>query len=214
MSIDVDYTVCLQVLVQIMSKAAMQANNYVVKNQEIQHAFCQLLNTIQNDKGVGDASRMLEEALNESEHAATTAIDRLVDRLQKSKKKDLLIQKTMEAQGVLTMPHEDVTLDLVEERLKLFHQFLLQAKRDGDVPFLVTVARSADDGFTPMDHVEQLQVRILKHVHSYVCGCQKNNRDDHDWTHPQHNDIHDGEGSCCMELVFDYGQWDGSTLYG
>ena len=37
--IDVDYTVCLQELVQSMNKEAIESKIYVQKSQEIQNAF-------------------------------------------------------------------------------------------------------------------------------------------------------------------------------
>jgi UPF0489 domain len=204
-SIDVDYTIYLQELVQIMTKKAIESKIYVQESQEIQNAFVNLVRTIHNNGNVGNASQNLERALGGTALAAAV-ISEVVAQLSNSKNRELLIQKTMEALGVLAIPHEDVATELVDERLKLLDAYLQTlCQRPGIAPFLVTIARSSNDGFTPMNHVEQLQAHVLQHVHSFVCGCQCN----HDWSNPQQIT---GE-SCHLKLVFDYGQWEGSTLY-
>jgi hypothetical protein len=205
-SIDVEYTVFLQDLVQIMTNVANQATDYVQKSREIQDSFCHLLSTIANGNAIGDVTRNMENSLNESV-IAVVAIHKFVTHLANAKFKQLLIQKSMEAWGVLTIPHEVVTATLGDERLNLLDIYLrsITCMSVGNPPFLVTIARSANDGFTPMDHVEQLQVKILKKVHSLLCGCVTNM----DWSDPQY---FTGNESCRVNLIFDYGQWEGSTL--
>jgi hypothetical protein len=204
-SIDVDYTLYLQELVQIMNQKAIESKIYEQDSQEIQTAFSNLLSTIHINEMVGYASQNLEMALGGTTLAAT-AIRKVVAQLSNSKNRELLIEKTMEAQGVLAIPHEDVSTELVDERLRLLDAYLqTHCQRPDIAPFLVTIARSSNDGFTPMDHVEQLQARVLQQVHRFVCGCQCTP----DWSNPQQIT----EESCRMKLVFDYGEWEGSALH-
>jgi len=109
---------------------------------------------------------------------------------------------------------------------------------DNDVPpMLVTVARSADDGFTPRHLVEDLQRQVLQAIHDRWCGCaqpqlqpplplpgstqqqpQEEEEEDHndndqgDNPDDDETNAHSSSHTCRLHVVFDYGPWEGSTL--
>lgn len=64
-----------------------------------------------------------------------------------------------------------------------------------DVPMLITMARSTDDGYTPNSIVEPLQEMVLDEIHSIYCGCACRNGKD-----------------CKLNVVLDYGEFEGSSL--
>ena len=85
---------------------------------------------------------------------------------------------TMEALPNLCMPHDRMkSLEQVEESIQLrveaMHSTLQQTQKD---PFMITIARSTLDGFTPMSVVEKLQDDILARVHNVYCGCNVLNK--------------------------------------
>lgn len=199
-SIDLNYTIYLQQVVQLMTNATTQTKNYAERHQKIKDAFCTLLKSIANEDTVDDALRDLQVTF-DNELQSSITIAKFVEHLMKSDKKDVLVQKTLEAQDVLAIPHEQITDTLVQERLALLDTFLQSIKRS-DAPFLVTIARSAIDGFTPINQVEQLQSKVVQQVHGFVCGCQGTLFD------PEQVPV-----DCRMKVVLDYGQNEGSTLY-
>jgi len=115
--------------------------------------------------------------------------------------------------------------DVLGARIKEFRTELLQylaerqncgSGRRQERPFLVTVARSVDDGYTAPEAVERLQREVLDIVHEAFCGC----------CHTQENCIKDdgaeagksvkalslmGGAGCKCELLRDYGEWEGLT---
>ena len=93
----------------------------------------------------------------------------------------------------ITMPHEhEFSVDLQ----------VLEASLDNlpDFPMLISIARSANDGFTPHYLVEDLQRQVLERLHRRFCGtCECAS-------------VSNIVGSCQLGVVFDYGEWEGSTL--
>ena len=199
-SIDMDYSIYLQQVVQLMTNVTTQTNEYIERYQKLKDDFCNLLKSIVNGDTDCDALRALQFTLDDGLQSFSI-VARFVEHLMKSDKKDLLVQRTLEAHDVLAIPHEHITEILVQERLALLDTFLQSNKRS-DAPFLVTIARSAIDGFTPTDHVEQLQLNIVQQVHDFVCGCQG-----------ILSDPEQVPGDCRMKLILDYGQHEGSALY-
>ena len=65
-----------------------------------------------------------------------------------------------------------------------------------DEPMLITIARSADDGYTPEAIVEPLQKIVLDEIHSVYCGCGR-------WQNSE---------ECKLNIIFDYGESEGATL--
>jgi UPF0489 domain len=106
---------------------------------------------------------------------------------------------------------------------------------DNDEPFLVTIARSGQDGFTPPDIVESLQDGVLEAVHDLYCDCGgKPKTPAATRPSPSSNGMHgppvalpsktnaptsdpspscgNSKTNCRVKIVFDYGCWEGSTL--
>jgi len=135
----------------------------------------------------------------------------------------------VEALPNLTMPHDSShcqqaaatameaiqpSLQAVRDRIWYEQQ---QRKRQGPQgpptdPFLITICRSSLDGFTPASVVEDLQTSVLQMIHDLYCGCGC------PLTAPfQPEDrairVDTGGGSSCrINLVFDYGPWEGSEF--
>lgn len=96
------------------------------------------------------------------------------------------------------------------------------AQRLRQPPAFITVARSSNDGFTPPSIVEELQQTVLECIHTTYCGCNSfaqtlesclaNNGDTtgKSWLEEDDNSQ---ERQCALHVVFDYGEWEGSTLY-
>lgn len=110
------------------------------------------------------------------------------------------IKPVMEAIPFWNMPHEVVSSSTIRrttifESIRRLEQTLMKVlpRDSNNPPFLVTIARSAKDGFTPSHIVEELQEKILEMLHRVYCG--KN-----------------CESNCALRVTKDYGEWEGSTL--
>jgi hypothetical protein len=113
----------------------------------------------------------------------------------------------VEALPNLTMPHDShqaVTMEAILPSVQVAqHEIeLRQHEQAGTNPFIITIARSSVDGFTPECVVEELQAKVLTIIHTMYCNCQQgapltpNGQTD----------------SCRMNLLFDYGEWEGSSF--
>jgi UPF0489 domain len=130
---------------------------------------------------------------------------------------DYLIQMAVEAIPHAMMPHtflaESDFNDTIEQRILCFRQKI--AASSYPEPFLITVARSAEDGFTPEELVDELQVLVLHEIHTRYCGC-----DNILVKLPTKLSKLDGEqatqisstADCRLQLIFDYGAWEGFTV--
>ena len=77
-----------------------------------------------------------------------------------------------------------------------------------DDPLLVTIARSTVDGFTPAETVDCVQKEVIGAIHNRFCPCGKYP------TVPGSINADPCIGKeCRVELIYDYGEWEGSTLY-
>lgn len=75
-------------------------------------------------------------------------------------------------------------------------------------PFLITICRSTEDGYTPSFLVEQLQCTLLDELHKVYCGC-----DNFDPLNPTPIDDGTSRCECKLNILFDYGEFEGSTFY-
>ncbi|GFH54845.1 hypothetical protein CTEN210_11321 [Chaetoceros tenuissimus] len=90
--------------------------------------------------------------------------------------------------------------ELILEKVEIFGQtlrykqsFICKSLGLNDVPMLVTIARSAEDGYCPKHVVEYLQEAVIDEIHSIYC--------------------HDNcETKCNIRVTKDYGQYEGSTM--
>jgi len=167
-----------------------------------------------------------------------------------------LIQLAIEAIPNVSMPHDpafsaaakegllpdDVLYALERVRLELTKEETIVSKHNdlspnrpygykNDPPFMVTVCRSADDGFTPVAMVDELQTRILSMVHDCYCSC-KTMDNSSSFSQPtttckgsnvtkdvataasklQDHEAALTSSACRLKIVFDYGQWEGSSI--
>lgn len=106
-----------------------------------------------------------------------------VDKIH-SRRSDELTAMTIEALPHILMPHnaELPSFEELRHRIELVVQDIQRYKTP---PFLVTIARSADDGFCPLSLVEQVQDYLLEQLRAHY-------------------------GS--LKVVRDYGEWEGSSL--
>jgi hypothetical protein len=113
--------------------------------------------------------------------------------LKKADNSDHLIQMTLEALPHMDMPHEHKlpSFPEIQKRIQEVMAELQQYK--SRPPFLVTIARSTNDGFCPASLVEQIEEDLLQRLHEHYCGCN-------------------GKICCTLRVVKDYGNWEGSTF--
>ncbi|KAG7343155.1 UPF0489 domain containing protein [Nitzschia inconspicua] len=148
---------------------------------------------------------------NNTVHACT-----LIEALLESVKDDETLRSMiLDAIPNWNMPHspESVLPENLEESLRLVEQAVkLRAREYNSNPFLITVARSTDDGFTPNHVVDFLQSKILFILHNTFCK-EKHYQEciTKEIGDKQENDqCH----SCCdLHIVRDHGSWEGCTIY-
>jgi hypothetical protein len=90
--------------------------------------------------------------------------------------------------------------ELILEKVEIFGQtlrykqsFICKSLGLNDTPMLVTIARSAEDGYCPKQVVEYLQEAVIEEIHSIYC----------------HGDC---ETKCNIRVTKDYGHYEGSTM--
>lgn len=122
--------------------------------------------------------------------------------------REKLIRMAVEAIPNLTMPHsavgdDDSDRDSIDGRLTHLRREI--RRRCTADPFIITVARSTDDGFTPAAVAHELQETVLRDIHHRFCGCPTPNIS-----------MLAGPGvaggACRLDVIFDYGRWEGSTI--
>jgi len=107
--------------------------------------------------------------------------------------------------------------ECINKSLQRLKETLIQMSRtddhEGGVPFFVTIARSAQDGFTPASVVEDLQEKVLQTVHDCYCHCSsfspstRTNNESIDAV-----PVLEARPDCQIRVILDYGQWEGSSL--
>jgi hypothetical protein len=113
----------------------------------------------------------------------------------------------VEALPNLTMPHDShqaVTMEAIVPSIQIAQKEieLHQQEAGTNKPFIVTIARSSVDGFTPECVVEELQAKVLSMIHTMYCNCQQ----------PPPLTPRGQTDNCRLNLVFDYGEWEGSSF--
>lgn len=105
----------------------------------------------------------------------------------------------LEALPNLAMPHSgQISVDSITNLLKDMVQSITKYDEE---PFMITIARSSDDGFTPKNLVVALQESLLTELHSVYCSCPSGP------LYPA-----DKETNCRLCVTFDFGPWEGSTI--
>jgi hypothetical protein len=129
----------------------------------------------------------------DSTETAEVLIQALIDSKPESAK---LICLAVEALPYWNMPH-DVSSASPSHIAESIRQVEDELQRHESLPFLITVARSTNDGFTPITVVEDLQNQVLVMLQNVYCKCEVSSS---------------GADCSCLEIVRDYGEWEGSTL--
>lgn len=79
-------------------------------------------------------------------------------------------------------------------------------------PFIITIARSTDDGFTPSTIVEELQAAVLSEVQGIYCDCGRKDFGIH-MNEDSREELGIAESNiCAFVAIFDYGILEGSTF--
>jgi UPF0489 domain len=78
-------------------------------------------------------------------------------------------------------------------------------------PFIITIARSALDGFTPSHVVDELQNDVIQFLHTIYCRCPRF-AGDLFRVDKQQNPTVGTWGQCRLQIVFDYGIDEGSVF--
>jgi hypothetical protein len=128
----------------------------------------------------------------ESLERATTLVEELKDLVKNNEKALSLV---LEALPYWNMPHavSSVDADRITESIRRVEKALQQYHTQ---PFIISIARSSDDGFTPATMVEDIQERVIQMLHRVFCGSTNCS----------------SSSSCCFQVTRDYGQWEGSTI--
>jgi hypothetical protein len=138
--------------------------------------------------------------------------DRLITNLATKIRHDrALLAMVVEAVPNWSMPHmsseEATSFDHIDESLRLVKEDLRRRRRKAP-PFLITVARSSLDGFTPPAVVEYLQTNLLQALRGTFCGTdcpEEGSSIQGDCTTGKLNEH-------SLQVVRDYGEWEGSTI--
>jgi hypothetical protein len=113
-----------------------------------------------------------------------------------------------------SMPHDvaSSSFELMNTSLELVKEDLRKRQsRHSQLPLLVTIARSSDDGFTPLAVVEYLQTRVLSILHDAFCT--NNTNIDMGITTKTEQEVECSCKKCCLlQIVRDYGEFEGSTI--
>jgi len=147
-------------------------------------------------------------------------LEDLVDSLRRFRRRSVekevgkFLDDAVQALPYLLLPHHRChadgshASDELREQLDRIRELLVSIRDDNSSselgrPFMVTIARSSREGFTPPWLVEELQEKVLELLHQCYCnncgygGNACAGRD---------------SGSCCLNVVFDYGEWEGSVI--
>jgi hypothetical protein len=157
-------------------------------------------------------SEQLEKYFDDPVH-----IRKSIEALLKTIKEDTLLQSwVLEAIPNWSMPHapESLSLQHLQESLRLVQQSIMQRATEFNVaPFLVTVARSTDDGFTPKDVVEFLQTELLAILHRTFCKeCRECANHVGEVADEQRSKTRK-DRVCQIQIIRDYGIWEESTIF-
>ena len=139
------------------------------------------------------------------EHLLTAVLTSLRTSVAADRTK--LATLAVEALPNLTMPHDShqaVSMEAILPSIQVAQNEieLRQHEAGTNNPFIITIARSSVDGFTPECVVEELQAKVLTMIHTMYCNCK----------HGAPLSPQGQTDGCRMNLVFDYGEWEGSSF--
>jgi hypothetical protein len=173
--------------------------------------FHATLRRVLQEKGGSDSIHQLARFYT-SELEGRILAEKLLQSLSANQESSTLTTMAMEAVSNLSMPHDPkISLKALQESvaqgLDSVSPLLRRVKTNSGDPFVVTIARSSNDGFTPLAIVEDLQNHILTMVHETFCNCGCNEF---------LSELAGSEGTadreCRLRLIFDYGESEGSSF--
>eukprot|EP00934_Nitzschia_sp_Nitz4_P000804 Nitzschia sp. Nitz4//scaffold3_size479765//390230//391570//NITZ4_000167-RA/size479765-processed-gene-1.328-mRNA-1//-1//CDS//3329550959//804//frame0 len=166
---------------------------YLVQLQHFQSSLSAVLETTK--AGIIPSNEMLVATF-PSEPEIHDLIQDLAALLVQEKE---AVQPVLEAIPCWGMPHGETSLSLhstlsqhkqAVRMLQEMEQTLLDIAAERPPPFLITMARSAEDGFTPSLLVEELQSEVLAMLQR----------------------VYNGHSHGTLQVTKDYGEWEGSQI--
>ena len=181
--------------------------------------FHAALQRLFQERGGNDSIDQLLRFYTSAEEGRILA-ENLMQSLSLLPESSTLITMAIEAVSNLSMPHDpksslNVLQESVTQRLGSVSRKLGRMKTNSGDPFVVTIARSSNDGFTPASIVEELQNQILTIVHAAFCGCDFFDKHDYNDMLPETADEFLPEivdRKCRLRVIFDYGETEGASF--
>jgi hypothetical protein len=181
--------------------------------------FHATLQRVFQERGGDDSIHQLVRFYGSEEEGRILA-ENLMQSLSSSPESSTLITMAIEAVSNLSMPHDPKSSlkalqESVARRLDSVSHKLGHVKTKSGDPFVVTIARSSNDGFTPSSIVEELQNQILTIVHATFCGCDFIPKHGYNDFLPETVDAFLPETvdhECRLRVIFDYGETEGASF--
>jgi hypothetical protein len=188
----------------------------IFREQLIQ--FLRLFESDDDDRNVNlvTATRDSLVVLYESEEDGQTCLQTIVEALNgcAPEIRSELVTMAMDAIPNLAMPHHHHVMPNMDEdhnnvlshQIQYVYTYLKRQRqeRNREDPFIISIARSANDGFTPMEWVDTIQQQVLTMVHDLYCGCPR--------TTATFQNVKENTTFCRIRALFDYGDWEGSSF--
>jgi hypothetical protein len=184
---------------ECLAIAASPNQDYRRKRREFHEAVQALLGNNQEDQG-----KLLRQSLQTEKDAR---IDKVLSILSDDPNAEKLATMMLQALPHIAMPHES-TLPTPAELEKRIDDAIKEIEKydNNTQPFLITIARSTNDGFCPLALVETIQKRLLHRLEDVYCW----NDDDDDVDDEASDDGFSNRNN--LRVVKDYGEGEGSTL--
>lgn len=187
---------CFQEDILAMHNPSFQPNPIEHYQQNVQDFRFLLRQVLSSDSATTDVTELSQF------FASLEVCQELVDNLRNRMRlyENHIHDLIMEAIPFWNMPHVTLAaqnnVGINESILRieemLLHLMDITDRSSKSLPFLITIARSTVDGFTPSQVVEEIQEAVIQMLHRVFCkACPSN---------------------CGLRLVKDYGEWEGATL--
>ena len=174
------------------------------------------LRNLLQEKG-GDSMIKLLRFYESNEHGRLL-MQELLHFLTSSPDPATLTTLAVEAISNLSMPHDPkdslpALEESVSQRLEYVSLKLRCTRKKHGNPFLITIARSTNDGFTPSSIVEKSQTQVISSVHETFCGCDLIHELGDASLSPENLPAMDAsDHPCRLRIIFDYAEWEGSFI--
>jgi UPF0489 domain len=187
------------------SKSNVDATNFASELFTFRQHFTRFLQSLARTRSQEDLVKALLPFYDNSQVGF-----KLLEQLQNAFNDvdDDIVEELIKALPHVSMPHTWGKIDeaLIQERIMHMRKELLESQLNKTLPFIITIARSAEDGFTSGDVVDDLQGRVLYELHSIFCGCENQIQTRQSVCSNKlgkHSSLV-GADVCCWDLVFDY----------